>query len=222
MCMFLSSGLPDPNKSVFVRHSSTVVCTAGIPNSLAVEPRDEFNNLCIFRPDENPTEGYNVAITQIGNPEPVECSVMLDYEEASHRINLQMQFPSEGCFHATVSYRGIELHNGDFDIIVLSASDAALVQKNVASKNHNICYEARLVGMQGERLSKPKKKCFVMFHQNSSLSRSSCSSSYQRDLSHSDCALPQSSTSIAAAITTTSTITRHSSWMMAVNLKWSS
>jgi hypothetical protein len=63
--MFLSSGLPDPNKSVFVRHSSTVVCTAGIPNSLAVEPRDEFNNLCIFRPDENPTEGYNVAITQV-------------------------------------------------------------------------------------------------------------------------------------------------------------
>lgn len=64
-CSFLSSGPPDPNKSVFVRHSSTVVCTAGIPNSLAVEPRDEFNNLCIFRPDENPTEGYNVAVTQV-------------------------------------------------------------------------------------------------------------------------------------------------------------
>lgn len=45
---------------------------------------------------------------------------MLDYEEASHRVNLQMQFSSEGCFHAAVSYRGIELHNGDFDIIVLS------------------------------------------------------------------------------------------------------
>jgi len=57
---------------------------------------------------------------QIGSPEPVECSVMLDYEEANHRINLQMQFSSEGCFHASVSYRGIELHNGDFDIIVLS------------------------------------------------------------------------------------------------------
>lgn len=64
-CSFLSSGPPDPNKSVFVRHSSTVVCTAGIPNSLAVEPRDEFNNLCVFRPDENPTEGYNVAVTQV-------------------------------------------------------------------------------------------------------------------------------------------------------------
>ncbi|XP_023722301.1 apoptosis-resistant E3 ubiquitin protein ligase 1 isoform X3 [Cryptotermes secundus] len=155
-------GPPDPNKSVFVRHSSTVVCTAGIPHSLAIEPRDEFNNLCLFHSDENPTEGYNVAITQIGSPEPVLCSVTLDYEETSHHINLQVQFPSEGCFHAAVSYRGIELHNGDFDIVVLSASDAALVQKNVASKNHNICYEARLVGMQGERLSKPKKVfCYV-------------------------------------------------------------
>lgn len=35
------------------------------------------------------------------------------------------------------------------------------------------------------------KKCFVMFHQNSWLSRSSCSSSYPRELSHSVCALPQ-------------------------------
>lgn len=65
LCISLSSGPPDPNKSVFVRHSSTVVCTAGIPHSLAIEPRDEFNNLCLFHSDENPTEGYNVAITQV-------------------------------------------------------------------------------------------------------------------------------------------------------------
>jgi hypothetical protein len=41
------------------------VCTAGIPNSLAIEPRDEFNNLCFFGPDENATEGYDVAVTQV-------------------------------------------------------------------------------------------------------------------------------------------------------------
>ncbi|PSN50365.1 Apoptosis-resistant E3 ubiquitin protein ligase 1 [Blattella germanica] len=176
-CIFTFVGPPDPNKSVFVRHSSTVVCTAGVPHMLAIEPRDEFNNLCLFRPDENPIDGYNVAITQwticctiaarwlgsqIGSPDPVQCSVTFDYEETNHRIGLQVRFPSEGCFHATVSYKGIELHNGDFDIIVLSTSDAALVQKNVASKNHNICYEARLVSLQGERLSKPKKVfCYV-------------------------------------------------------------
>jgi hypothetical protein len=57
---------------------------------------------------------------QIDSPDPVQCSVMLSYEETNHRISLQVQFPSEGCFHAAVSYQGIELHNGDFDIIVLS------------------------------------------------------------------------------------------------------
>lgn len=65
MFSFVPAGPPDPNKSVFVRHSSTVVCTAGIAHSLAIEPRDEFNNLCLFHPDENPTDGYNVAITQV-------------------------------------------------------------------------------------------------------------------------------------------------------------
>ena len=59
--------------------------------------------------------------SQIGIPDPVQCSVLLDYEETSHRISLQVRFPNEGCFHATVSYNGIELHNGDFDIIVLSS-----------------------------------------------------------------------------------------------------
>ncbi|XP_063222883.1 apoptosis-resistant E3 ubiquitin protein ligase 1 isoform X3 [Bacillus rossius redtenbacheri] len=159
-------GPPDPNKSVFVRHSSIVVCTAGISHSLAIEPRDEYNNLCVFRSEDNPTQGYDVTITQlylqVGSSEPAPCSVTLDYEQISHRICLQVCFPSEGCFHATVSYRGVELNNGDFDIIVLSSSDAALVQKNVASKNHNICYEARLVGVQGETLAKPRKVfCYV-------------------------------------------------------------
>ncbi|XP_067009797.2 apoptosis-resistant E3 ubiquitin protein ligase 1 [Anabrus simplex] len=155
-------GPPDPHKTIFVRHSSIVVCTAGIPHSLAIEPRDEFNNLCLFKPEDNPTQGYAVAITQIGCSEAVPCSVLLEYDHCSRRINLQVRFPSEGCFHATVSYRGIELHNGDFDIIVLSGSDATLVHKNVASKNHNICYEARLVSIQGERLTKPKKVfCYV-------------------------------------------------------------
>jgi hypothetical protein len=47
-------------------------------------------------------------------------------------------------------------------LYMLTANDAALVHKNVASKNHNIWYEARLVGLQGERLSKPKNVfCYV-------------------------------------------------------------
>lgn len=58
-------GPPDPNKTVFVRQSSTVVCTAGIPHSMTIEPRDEYDNLCVFGPDDYPAQGYNVNITQV-------------------------------------------------------------------------------------------------------------------------------------------------------------
>lgn len=40
--------------------------------------------------------------------------------------------------------------------------DSTLVHKNVASKNHNVCYESKLVAINSERLSKPKKvMCYV-------------------------------------------------------------
>lgn len=32
-----------------------------------------------------------------------------------------VKFASEGCYHATISLNGVQLHNGDFDIIVLSS-----------------------------------------------------------------------------------------------------
>lgn len=60
----LFEGPPDPNKTVFVRQSSTVVCTAGIAHSMTIEPRDEYNNLCIFGPGDKPTKGYDVNIIQ--------------------------------------------------------------------------------------------------------------------------------------------------------------
>lgn len=104
----------------------------------------------------------------------------LDYDWQSQRVNLQLKFLYEGCYHTTIKYKGIELHNGDFDIIVLNSElvlklqnkmlklffylgiDSTLVHKNVASKNHNICYEAKLIGVNNEKLQKPKKVlCYV-------------------------------------------------------------
>lgn len=46
----------------------------------------------------------------------------LDYDAACQRICLQVLFPSEGCYHASVAYNGVVLNNGDFDIIVLSSN----------------------------------------------------------------------------------------------------
>ncbi|XP_018314585.1 apoptosis-resistant E3 ubiquitin protein ligase 1 isoform X1 [Mycetomoellerius zeteki] len=159
-------GPPDPNKTVFVRQSSTVVCTAGIAHSMTIEPRDEYDNLCIFGPGDQPTEGYNVNITQIGSTvdkgSMIDYSIQLDYDSSNQRIRLKVSFPKGGCYHATVSLAGLQLHNGDFDIIVLENSVARMVHNNVASKDPDICYVAKLLGMQGERFSKPKKVfCFI-------------------------------------------------------------
>ncbi|XP_074103337.1 apoptosis-resistant E3 ubiquitin protein ligase 1 isoform X2 [Cotesia typhae] len=158
-------GPPDPNKTVFVRQSSTVVCTAGIAHSMTIEPRDEYDNLCVFSSTDHPTDGYNVHITQIGCTEEgqaVVCNIQLEYDQPNQRIRLKVGFPKGGCYHATVSLAGLQLHNGDFDIIVLDSSVARMVHNNVASKDPDICYAAKLLGMQGERFSKPKKVfCFI-------------------------------------------------------------
>ncbi|OAD62391.1 hypothetical protein WN48_07262 [Eufriesea mexicana] len=159
-------GPPDPNKTVFVRQSSTVVCTAGIAYSMIIEPRDEYNNLCIFGPGDKPTEGYQVNITQIGNAidksAVTNCSIKLDYDSPSQRIHLKVSFPKGSCYHATVSLDGLQLQNGDFDIIVLESNVAKMVHSNVASKDPNIYYAAKLLSMQGEKFSKPKKVvCFI-------------------------------------------------------------
>lgn len=155
-------GPPNPRNTVFVRHSSTVVCTAKTPYPLHIEPRDEFNNLCSFEDEEDPLEGYNVTITGVGSTDPVECSVNMEYDIFTSRIELVVCIIQEGCYHARVSYSGVPLHNGEFDILVLSGNDANMVYKNVASKNHNICYEARLVSLNSERLVKPRRvACYV-------------------------------------------------------------
>lgn len=119
---------------------------------MTIEPRDEYDNLCIFGPGDQPTEGYNVNITQVNkkisrknlkfllllNPiiqiyflqigsivdkgSMIDCSIQLDYDSSNQRIRLKVSFPRGGCYHATVSLAGLQLHNGDFDIIVLEST----------------------------------------------------------------------------------------------------
>lgn len=62
---FITKGPPDSNKTVFVRQSSTVVCTAGVAHTMMIEPRDEYNNLCTFGNNDRPTDGYDVKIVQV-------------------------------------------------------------------------------------------------------------------------------------------------------------
>lgn len=46
--------------------------------------------------------------------------------------------------------------------IIVTGDVARMVHHNVASKDPDICYAAKLLGMQGEKFSKPKKVfCFI-------------------------------------------------------------
>lgn len=56
----------------------------------------------------------------------MDCKIQLDYDSPNQRIRLKVSFPSSGCFHATVSLNGLQLHNGDFSIIVLESKLKAI------------------------------------------------------------------------------------------------
>lgn len=52
--------------------------------------------------------------------------------------------------------------NAHFDLIVLSSCDTTLVHKNIASRKHNICYDAKLLSVAGQPKSKPRKVlCYI-------------------------------------------------------------
>ncbi|KAK6640290.1 hypothetical protein RUM44_011976 [Polyplax serrata] len=156
------SGPPDPNKTQLLKHSSIVVCTSGITHSLAIEPRDEFNNLCLFNKQTLAVKGYKVTIRKPDSEDSVSCDISLVYDGINKKINVALKFTVEGCYHSSILLNDQKICNGDFDIIVLNSSDAELIQKNVASKNHEICYEARLLKLQTENLPKPKKVfCYI-------------------------------------------------------------
>jgi hypothetical protein len=81
------AGPPDPSKTIFVRHSSTVVCTADIPHILSIEPRDEFNNICMFQPGDDPTLGYSVSISEVSGPDPLKIT---DHICHAQRFNIKL------------------------------------------------------------------------------------------------------------------------------------
>ncbi|KAK9675111.1 hypothetical protein QE152_g40630, partial [Popillia japonica] len=51
-----TAGPADAQRTVVLRHCSTVVCTASVGHLLYVEPRDEYSNLCTYGPSDEPTQ----------------------------------------------------------------------------------------------------------------------------------------------------------------------
>ncbi|XP_053677079.1 apoptosis-resistant E3 ubiquitin protein ligase 1 isoform X1 [Anopheles nili] len=165
---FLKTFAPGPmdaRRSRLIRPASTVVCCAGAPTFLHIEPRDEHGNTCQFETDCDPIKGYSIDIFDLygHHNDKFASAVSFSYDKVNARISLTALFPEPVCLRAVVSYEAHPIPNGDFDIIVLSSSDTTLVHKNIASRKHNICYEAKLFSIYGQqRWTKPRKVlCYV-------------------------------------------------------------
>ncbi|XP_062126180.1 apoptosis-resistant E3 ubiquitin protein ligase 1 isoform X3 [Drosophila sulfurigaster albostrigata] len=164
---FLRNFLPgaiDARRSRFIRPASTVICCASAPTLMHIEPRDEFGNACLFEQSDDALKGYHVAIYDLHGVavEKLQHAIAFSYDRVNSRVSVTALFPEPTCLRAVISYRDQQLPNGDFDIIVLSNSDTTLVHKNIASRKHNICYEAKLLSIYGASKGKPRKvMCYV-------------------------------------------------------------
>ncbi|GFR29011.1 apoptosis-resistant E3 ubiquitin protein ligase 1 [Trichonephila clavata] len=153
-------GPPDPVKTCFIHHCSTVVGSEDIPTQLFIEPRDKYGNLCTVDKDCDPANEYSVDIIEVNTGRPIPDSFRWECYSLISRLVLVLKFPREGCYRATVSYKGQTIQNGDFHVIILNQEESFMVQKNVAKKNK--CYEVKLLALNGERYQKPKKVyCYI-------------------------------------------------------------
>lgn len=164
---FVKTFNPGPmnaNRSRLVRPASTVICCAGAPTLLYIEPRDEFGNHCVLEDGDDPIKGYKIELFDLHgvSADKLLSAISLAYDKVNARVTLSALFPEPICLRALIHYEDQKLPNGDFDIIVLSSSDTTLVHKNIASRKHNICYEAKLLSIFGQTKAKPRKVlCYV-------------------------------------------------------------
>lgn len=76
------------------------------------------------------SQGYSVQIVYLGsdaqNLEERNFTMGLDYDWETQRVRVQLKFIQEGFYHGTVKYKGVELLNGKFNIIVLNSKFVTL------------------------------------------------------------------------------------------------
>ncbi|XP_077997335.1 apoptosis-resistant E3 ubiquitin protein ligase 1-like [Glandiceps talaboti] len=159
----ISPGKVEAANTAFLQHSSTIVVTQGEFQELAIEPRDEYGNVCDQKLESTFDNQYDIQVTEIGDTTGESFSPVWQVtDELRNKIMVHIKMPDTGCYEAKATYQGKLLKNGEFNIIVLSGNDAAKVKKNVAKKNFNIWYEAYLRGTNNERHRRPKKVyCYI-------------------------------------------------------------
>ncbi|XP_039751062.1 apoptosis-resistant E3 ubiquitin protein ligase 1 isoform X1 [Pararge aegeria] len=140
---WFAAGRVEARRSRVGRALAALVCTAQHARRLHVHPRDRFDNPAPLAHPAN--EGFTIEISPIGEPVDPELSAAasFEYDAVNQRVSVALCFPRAGVFRAAIYYDRVLLHNGEFDCIVLTASDTATVQRQLSARR-GAAFEARL------------------------------------------------------------------------------
>ncbi|XP_049868280.1 apoptosis-resistant E3 ubiquitin protein ligase 1 isoform X2 [Pectinophora gossypiella] len=132
-------------RSRLARAQHALVCCAGHARQLHVHPRDQYDNPAPV-PDSD-TSGFTIELSPLGGEidQKLSQSATFQYDSVNQRVTMSLCFDKPGIYRAALYYEQVLLQNGQFDCIVLTASDTATVARNISSKRHSISYEARLL-----------------------------------------------------------------------------
>ncbi|KAI8422851.1 hypothetical protein MSG28_006593 [Choristoneura fumiferana] len=121
---------------------AALVWCAGHARALHLHPRDQYDNPTAA---PQPEEGFTIRISPLGGEvdEQLSNSATFQYDAVNERVSMSLCFPQAGLYRAGIYYESVLLHNGEFDCIVLTASDTATLQRNMSSKRHMWCYACR-------------------------------------------------------------------------------
>ncbi|XP_053612739.1 apoptosis-resistant E3 ubiquitin protein ligase 1 isoform X2 [Plodia interpunctella] len=140
-----TAGRACARRSRVARAHAAAVWTAAHERALHVHPRDDYDNPAALTPHD--TQEFSITLSELGgevDPE-LSSSATFTYDSVNQRVVLCLCFEKAGIYRAAIRLCGELLMNGEFDCIVLTASDTATVQRNISSRRDNISYEARLV-----------------------------------------------------------------------------
>jgi hypothetical protein len=159
---YFRPGPPDPSKTTLVRPTSMVVCTAGIPHQLLLEPRDEYGNYCSWNHDapgqQKALDAFSCEAYAIGSSDIVRPLVQWLWVELMHRLIINVTFNEEGIYGVRLKLDDSIINKGEFNMIALSRSEAVQVEKALVTRTAT--YETKLLTINGEKWNKNKKVFF--------------------------------------------------------------
>ncbi|XP_045768225.1 apoptosis-resistant E3 ubiquitin protein ligase 1 isoform X2 [Maniola jurtina] len=148
---WFAAGRVEARRSRVGRALAALVCTAQHARRLHVHPRDRFDNPAPLAHPAN--EGFTIEISPIGESvDPaLSSAASFEYDAVNQRVSVALCFPKAGVYRAAIYYDQVLLHNGEFDCIVLTASDTATVQRQLSARR-GAAFEARLVAPRARRV----------------------------------------------------------------------